>query len=194
MGQREKTHIRQKRADVGRRLGILVLVCAVACVSAQQRPVAVAADAYQGLPVGKVEFRGLQADAQVTEQLRQLVAQNLGGVLDRQKLGRAMRALYATGRFADLRVEAQRSPQNEVSLVFVATENLFIGATSVEGAPKRPSAAQLRDTSKLELGTRYRPAAVEQGLQRMKDMLVGNGYYQADRTSDTWGFSLRVRG
>ncbi|MBZ5628943.1 MAG: BamA/TamA family outer membrane protein [Acidobacteriia bacterium] len=192
-----KTHIRHKRADVGRRLGVLALVCAVACVWAQEQPAAIAAppapagpsssavaalsnpNAYQGLPVAQVEFRGLQADARVTEHLRQLVAQNLGGALDRQKLGRAMRALYATGRFADLQVEAQRSPRNEVSLVFVATENLFIGATTVQGAPKRPSAAQLRDAGKLELGKLYSPAAVEQGLQRMKNMLSDNGYHQA---------------
>ncbi len=142
------------------------------------------ANAYQGLPVGQVEFRGIEADPGVLDDLRQLVAENVGRQLDRQKLGRAMRALYATGRFADLQVQAQRNPQNEVSLVFIATENLFIGSITVFGAPKRPTAAQLRDASKLELGKLYSPAAVERGIQQMKNMLADNGYFQSAVTVD----------
>ena len=90
-----------------------------------------------------------------------------------------MRALYATGRFADLQVEAQRDQRNQLSLVFVATENLFIGSVTVFGAPRRPSGAQLRDTSKLELGKLYSPAGVERAIQRMKSLLADNGYHEA---------------
>ena len=140
------------------------------------------ANTYQGLKVARVEFRGVEADPPVLENLRQLVAPNLDQPLDRQKLGRTVRALYATGRFADVQVEAQRTQRNELSLVFIARENLFIGAITVFGAPRRPSAAQLRDTTKLELGKLYSPAAVEVGIQRMKTLLADNGYYHAEIT------------
>ncbi len=141
-------------------------------------------NAYAGLRVAGVELRGIQADPPVMAHLQQLVRENVGPTLDRQKLGRAMRALYATGLFSDLQVEAQRNPQNEVSLVFIARENLFIGAITVTGAPKRPTAGQLRDASKLQLGQSYSEAAVERALQLMKSMLADNGYYQTAVTVD----------
>jgi outer membrane protein assembly complex protein YaeT len=137
------------------------------------------APAYQGLRVTEVEFRGITADRPVMDNLRQLVSQNLNQPLDRQRLGKSVRALYATGLFADLQVEAQRKSPDEVSLVFVATQNLFIGAVTVFGAPKRPTTAQLRDASKLELGKLYTPAGVERAIERMKTLLADNGYYRA---------------
>ncbi len=136
------------------------------------------ASSYQGLRVKDIDFRGIAAGPRVMEHLRQLVTQEVDQPLDRQKVGHSLRALYATGRFADLQVEAQRSPQNELSLVFVARENRFIGAVTVIGAPKRPSDAQLRDASKLELGKLYTAAGLERGLQRMKTLLADNGYYR----------------
>jgi len=175
-------------------VAVLAAVLAVVSVDAQDHapvapappaassaPVAMVSpiSAYQGLRVTEVGFRGIAADPAVMENLRQLVAENLNQPLDRQQLGRSIRALYATGLFADLQVEAQRKSQNEVSLVFIATENLFIGGITVVGAPKRPTAAQLRDASKLELGKLYTPAAVERGMERMKSLLADNGYYRA---------------
>lgn len=170
-------------------VAVLTLLLAMVCAAAQERapeapvPSAVAAlsraNDLQGLRVAQVEFRGIEAGPPVMENLRRLVAPNLDQPLDRQKLGRTVRALFATGRFADVQVDAQRNPRNELSLVFIATENLFIGSITVVGAPRRPSAAQLRDATKLELGKLYSPAAVEQGVQRIKSLLVGNGYHQA---------------
>ncbi len=183
-------------------VAVLAWALAVAPAAAQERAPAVAnpsapqapapsavaalsrANDLQGLRVAQVEFRGIEADPPVMNNLRRLVAPNLDQPLDRQKLGRTLRALYATGRFADVQVDAQRNQRNELSLVFIATENLFIGSITVVGAPRRPSAAQLRDVTKLELGKLYSPAAVEQGMQRMKSLLADNGYYQSAITVD----------
>ncbi len=138
--------------------------------------------ALQGLPVIDVGFRGVQVDPPVMQYLKQLVAPNEGAPLDRQRVGKSLRDLYATGRFAELQAEAQKNQKNEVSLVFVATENLFIGSVTLEGAPKRPAPSQLIDASKLELGGVYAPEKAEQGIARMKQVLSDNGYYQAQVT------------
>ncbi|MGZ4813157.1 MAG: POTRA domain-containing protein [Terriglobales bacterium] len=182
-------------------VGVLAVVLALVSARAQERapvvgdpparapinasmvPALSAGSSYQGLKVSSIDFRGVAADAAIMTNLRQLVSPNLDQPLDRQKLGRTVRALYATGLFADVQVEAQRKAQNEVSLVFIATENLFIGSITVFGAPRRPSANQLRDTSKLELGRLYTPAALEQAIQRMKSLLAENGYYHAEVTA-----------
>ncbi len=139
---------------------------------------------YQGLRVSSVDIRGISADERTMANLRQLVEPNLSQPLDRQKLGRTLRALYATGLFSDVQVDAQRKNQTEVSLVFIATENLFIGSITVFGAPRRPSWNQLRDISKLELGKLYSPAMVQQAIQRMKTLLADNGYYHSEITVD----------
>jgi len=140
--------------------------------------------AYLGLPVRQVQLRGISADPQKMSQLRALIAQDLNQPLDRQKIGHSLRALYATGLFADLEVEAQRSPQNQVDLVFVATENLFIGSMTVDGTPKRPTPTQLIDSSKLELGRLFTTASLETAITQMKTVLADNGYYQAQVTLD----------
>jgi outer membrane protein assembly factor BamA len=120
---------------------VLALLLAVVCAAAQE-PSAVAelshANDLQGMRVAQVEFRGVEANPAVLENLRRLVAPNLDQPLDRQRLGRTLRDLYATGRFANVQVDAQRNPRNELSLVFMATENLFIGSITVAGAPRRP--------------------------------------------------------
>lgn len=133
---------------------------------------------YQGLPVREIEFRGVTADATVLGHLRELVQQKPNEPLDRQKISQSIRALYASGRFADLQVEAARTPQNQVALVFVAQENLFVGAVTAEGAPKHPTANQLIDSSKLQLGELYAREKVDRALKLMKTVLAEDGYYQ----------------
>ena len=113
----------------------------VSTSAATTLPVASALAALQGLPVARVEFEGVRLDPPVLAHLKQLVAPMEGRPLDRQQVAKSVRELYATGRFADLQVEAQKTSQNQVQLVFIATENLFIGSVVVEGAPKRPAAS-----------------------------------------------------
>jgi len=176
-------------------VGVIAVVFAVVSTLAQDHAPAVANRAdpsstaitgalsssgnYQGLRVSSVDLRGISADERTMTSLRQLLQPNLGQPLDRQKLGRTVRALYATGLFSDVQVNAQRQSPTEVSLVFVATENLFIGSITVFGAPRRPSWNQLRDISKLELGKLYSDAGVQQAIQRMKSLLADSGYYHA---------------
>ncbi len=191
---RQARKVAPRRGTVGVFAAVFALVSAMAqdhapavANSADPPPTAMTtalstSNSYQGLRVSSVDFRGISADERTMANLRQLVAPNLSQPLDRQKLGRTVRALYATGLFSDVQVDAQRKNQNEVSLVFVATENLFIASITVFGAPRRPSWNQLRDISKLELGKLYSPAAVQQAIQRMKNLLADNGYYHAEIT------------
>ncbi len=137
------------------------------------------AASYQGLPVRKIEFSGVTGDETVRAALYDLVQNNLHQPLDRHRVSQSLRALYATGLFSDLQVEVQRGPQNQVSLVFVAQENLFIGALTAEGAPKRPTANQLIDSSKLQLGALYTREKVQRAVKLMQAVLMENGYYRA---------------
>jgi len=134
---------------------------------------------YQGQIVRSIEFRGI-AGAN-PEILRKLLAQQTGQPLDHDKLHSSLEALYATGRFRSLQVEAEHAQPDGVSLVFAATENYFYGDVNVDGTPKKtnPKPHQLVDSSKLDLGTMFSREEVDRAVERMKKVLADNGYYKS---------------
>src|SRR5271167_4893218 len=134
---------------------------------------------YEGKIVRNIEFRGITGSN--PEMLSKLLAQHPGEPLERNKLRGSLETLYATGRFATLQVEAENVRQNELTLVFVATENYFYGGINVEGTPKKtnPKAHQLVDASKLDLGYPFSQADVDRAVERMQKVLADNGYYRS---------------
>jgi outer membrane protein insertion porin family len=134
---------------------------------------------YQGLIVKDIQFRGIQEDRHMTQQIHELVQQEIGKPLDRQKIRNSLQALYATGQFADLQVEAQRISPQELTLVFEAQPNFFIGSITSDGASKHPSDDQLIDSTKLQLGEPLTRAKLEQSIEQMKTVLRDNGFYRA---------------
>ena len=137
---------------------------------------------YQGEIVRDIEFRGITGANQ--EMLRQVLVQKTNEPLDRKKLRASLEALYATGRFASLQVEAEKNNSSGISLVFVVVENYFNGDINVFGTPPKtnPKAHQLIDASKLDLGIVFSQEAVDRSMLRMKKVLADNGYYQAGIT------------
>ncbi len=139
---------------------------------------------YQGRTVHDIQFRGIQADERVLEHLRELVVQKADEPLDSRKIRSSILQLYATGRFSSLQVEAEQRPDAQLSVVFIADENFFIGQMTVDGTPKRPTATQLLDASKLTLGELFTPEKLQIAVQQMRTVLADNGYYQAEITCE----------
>jgi outer membrane protein insertion porin family len=134
---------------------------------------------YQGVVVRDIVFRGISEDAKVLDGFRELVAQESGQPLDRLKVRQSILALYATGRFATLQAQAERTAQNEILLVFSGKPNYFIGPVSVDGVPKRPTENQLVTTSKLQLGELFTKEKLDRAMVNIKSVLAENGFYQA---------------
>ncbi|MFB3814133.1 MAG: POTRA domain-containing protein [Terriglobales bacterium] len=137
---------------------------------------------FDGLPVRAIELHGVSEDAKVLDYLRSLIAQEVNQPLDRAKIRKSLQALYATGRFADLQVEADRTPQNDVRLIFRAQESYFVGAVTVQGNPRRPTGTQLVNATKLQLGEPYSPEKVDAAVRNMQALLMENGFYKAEIT------------
>lgn len=137
---------------------------------------------YQGETVADIEFRGIAGTDPAM--LRSLLEQKTNEPLDREKLRASLQALYATGRFATLQVEVEPGPQQSLTLAFVATENYFNGAVSVDGTPQKggPKPNQLIAASQLDLGDIFTEEKVTHSVERMKKVLADNGYYQATIT------------
>jgi outer membrane protein insertion porin family len=137
---------------------------------------------YQGMIVKDIQFRGIESDRRSSRQMRDLVLQEIGKPLDRQKIRQTLQALYATGKFSDLQVEAQRTSAQDLTLVFEAKPNFFIGSITTDGGLKHPSDNQVLDSTKLQLGDVLTRAKVDQAIERMQAILRDNGYYRAKIT------------
>jgi outer membrane protein insertion porin family len=133
---------------------------------------------YEGLPVEDITLPGV-SDPKAQNELLDLIPLKAGERLDRERIRQSIQNLYATGRFADIRAQAERTTDGRVHLIFVTSPNYFIGEVRVEGNPERPTAAQLENTSKLQLGELFTPEKLERALTGIKQLLEENGYYRA---------------
>ena len=132
---------------------------------------------YEGLTVADIKIPEVAESDQ--KPLRQLIVQETGKPLDREKIRESIQALYATGRFADIRVEAERDAVGQVTLSFVTSPNYFIGQVNVEGTPSRPAANQVANASKLPLGELFTREKLDRALTNIKQLMEENGYYHS---------------
>jgi outer membrane protein insertion porin family len=138
--------------------------------------------AFAGRRVHDIQFRGAASTVDV-QRLLSLIPQKADQPLDKHKLRASIQALYATGRFQDIQVAVEPAPQNQLSLVFIAKQNQFVGPVAVEGAPKHgPSGHQLVNASKLQLGELLTDERLKQAVASMQRVLEDNGFYGATIT------------
>lgn len=137
---------------------------------------------YQGLIVSEIHFPGTHSDED-QKQLLEAIPQRIGAPLDRELVRESLRKLYATGRFADLRAEVERTSQG-VSLSFTTTANYFIGEVNVEGLGSRPSASQVTNASKLQLGELFTREKMDRALSDINRLMQENGFFQSSVTDE----------
>src|SRR5256886_10731992 len=98
-------------------------------------PVLGAIASYQGRTVESIDFPDIPKSE--WPRLQALIAQKVREPLDRERIRESIRALHDTGRFGDLRVEAESTVSGNVALHFVTSTNYFIAEITVEGTPAR---------------------------------------------------------
>ena len=133
---------------------------------------------YVGLPVREIRVAGLRAGTGA--RVEALVAQAKGEPLDRAKIRQTIRSLYGTGRYTDVAAEAERTSDGGVNLTFVVQLNYFIGAVLVEGAPDRPTANQISNVTKLQLGEQLTLDKITNALERIRVLMEDNGFYKSE--------------
>ncbi len=108
----------------------------------------------------------------------------IGKPLDRSKVAESLRALYRTGDYANLR--AVVSPvEGGVRLDFVARENLFFNQVRIEGLTPPPSEASAAAAMQLTLGQTYHKQAVDEALERLRETLREEGFYNAELSAES---------
>jgi outer membrane protein insertion porin family len=133
---------------------------------------------YQGLTVGDISWPDVSSEVE-QKRWRELIPQKPGEPLDRDLIRQSIHKLHDTGRFADVRVEAERTQDGKVSLSFFTTPNYFVGDINVKGVPNRPTAGQVVNASKFQLGDLFTPDQVERALTNIKRLMQENGFYRS---------------
>jgi outer membrane protein insertion porin family len=138
--------------------------------------------AYQGKMVQSIQLPGVMERDR--DHLLQLLPQKAETILDRGQVRESIRALYATGRFADIQAEAAPSGDKAV-LTFTTSPNFFVGAVDVEGAPNRPNPNQIINASKFQLGELYNKEKLDRAVASVRQLMQENGYYRARVTAES---------
>ncbi len=90
----------------------------------------------------------------------------------------SLRALYRSGDFADIRVEAT-PVAGGLRIDFIVRRNFYNNSVRVEGLREPPTEAQALSALRLSLGESFRQSAVVDALNRLTDTLHEQGLYQA---------------
>ena len=131
---------------------------------------------WQGLPIRSIAFAGVPRDRLAS--LDGHLAQAVGAPLDSEKVAASLREIYTTGLFDSVEADGEREGDG-VALIFRGTARMFIGVVTVDGAKGANINAQLQRASRLNSGTRFSQAKMDQAQEQMKAVLAENGYLEA---------------
>jgi outer membrane protein assembly complex protein YaeT len=133
---------------------------------------------FEGQKIADIQYSPAQildpADLDIVQLLHK------GDTLHALDVGDTIDAMFATGRFADVVVEAEKAPAGGVIVRFVVTPQLFVGGSAVEGKiANPPNGAELLSGSQLVLGTPFRDEDVQRSVDRMTRLFRSNGLFDA---------------
>src|SRR5690348_10110844 len=133
---------------------------------------------YEGKEIVNVQFVPAQQPVDPME-LFQILPVKRGQPLHIAEVRAAIDRLFATGRYADIQVDA--APYlNGVILRFLTKNSWFIGNVHVAGKiSDPPNSGQLENASALDLGQPFREAMLQQSIANQRRLLQDNGLFRA---------------
>jgi outer membrane protein insertion porin family len=103
----------------------------------------------------------------------------VGNLLHASDVADAIDSFFATGRFADIAVEA-RASGSDVIVRFVTKPAFFVGGINVEGKISQPpNKGQIVGSSQLTLGARFRDQDLTSAVDSLNRLMKTNGLYDA---------------
>ncbi|MCC6538071.1 MAG: hypothetical protein IT162_11000, partial [Bryobacterales bacterium] len=136
-----------------------------------------AVEDYRYLPIVSVQFAPVEQPYDEA-QLRSILGLADRAPLDPLQVREAIQRLFATGRYQEIRVEAEKM-NDGVLLRFVTKGTWFIGRIDVDGVPEPPNRGQLISATKLRLGEELDLGALGEAEQSLKAKLEANGFFEA---------------
>ena len=156
---------------------VLMAVFNTRVVLAQDPPLIREALKYEGQRIADIEF--VPPDQPLTQsELRHRLPFEPGSVFHERDLHNAIQNLFATGRFADLAVDATEVADG-VALRFITKRAYFVGRVVIRGVKAPPNSGELASATKLRLGYPYVDADRIQARESLLGLLRQNGFYKA---------------
>ena len=122
----------------------------------------------------RVSETTIRADAQLTA----------GQPLNFRGVQRAIRSLFATGQFSDVRLLCNVAADDRSTLVVEVAERPLLGAIDVTGIDKVPERS-VREKIDLLVNRPLDPAQLARAIQRIDSLYERSGYYLAQIVADT---------
>ena len=130
-----------------------------------------------------VAVRIVTEDGRVLSESPLGIAVQIGKPLDREQVARSLRALYGLGDYTDLK--AVVTPMGSgVRLDFLVREALFFNRVLIEGLTPPPTDSSAAAAMQLTLGKPFRQEDVNEGLDRLRDVLKEEGLYTAQVSAE----------
>src|SRR5216684_1594160 len=131
-----------------------------------------------------VAVRIVTEDGRVLSEAPRGLPVSIGKLLDREQVAESIRTLYRTGDYADLRAMATRV-DGRVRVDFVVREQLFFNQVIIHGLVSPPTEASAIAAVQLALGEPYQADPVNEGLERLRELLREEGFYAAQVSAQT---------
>jgi outer membrane protein assembly complex protein YaeT len=152
---------------------ILALVCFAAPAVPQEIP----DDHFDGKPIADISFEPASQPYSL-EHLHEIMPLKKGAIFHQRDLAPTIQALFATGRFADIAVDATDAGSG-VALRFVTKRAYFVGRVDVSGVKDPPNRGQLASATKLALGRPFLESDKTRAIDSLQSVLRRNGFYNA---------------
>lgn len=126
-----------------------------------------------GLPIAEILFEpSLRQEVGVRPQRALKIG--VGEPLRAPALRESIQALFRTGRFSDIQVDAARKGEG-VQLTFRTEPAWFIGDVRIEGVSRPPSEGQLVNATKLRLGELFSQEKLGLAIRSLRVLLAEHG-------------------
>jgi len=133
---------------------------------------------YEGLEVRNIQFDPVRQPLEAAE-LHDILPLKIGAPLRRADVRASIERLFATGRYADIQVDAEEY-SGGVVVRFLTKSAWFIGHISVGGRVAPPPAdGQLENAARLDLGQPFEESKLAGAEAAVRRLLEGNGLYHA---------------
>src|SRR5438067_1351799 len=133
---------------------------------------------YEGVTITIIRFDPPGKPLEASE-LHDILPVKMGQSLHIADVRSAIERLFATGRYADIEVNAQPY-RDGVALTFVTKASWFVGSISILGkVSSPPSIGQLENASALNLGEAYSDTKLKDGIAAQQRLLESNGLFRA---------------
>ena len=155
--------------------------CALLLFVAATQPVRLDAQTsqYEGRPVANIVFEPRDQPLEPVE-IAEILPLKRGEPLQMSTVRAAIDRLFATGRYADIQVDAE-AYNGGVIVKFITKQSWFIGDISASGRiSSPPNPGQLANATRLELGQPYNESKLDTAIAGQKHLLESNGLFRAD--------------